>query len=51
MEFNEIWAPVVGYENKYEVSNLGKVRNSQTFKQLRDEPLADIFGAMIKQLI
>lgn len=24
---NEIWKPVVGYEGKYEVSNLGKIRS------------------------
>lgn len=30
---NEIWKDVVGFENKYEVSNLGKVKKKQTIKK------------------
>ena len=29
---NEIWKAIPGYENLYEVSNLGRVRNSKTQK-------------------
>ncbi|MCB4860769.1 NUMOD4 motif-containing HNH endonuclease [Sphingobium sp. PNB] len=31
----EVWMPVPNYENRYEVSNLGRVRNSETLKILR----------------
>lgn len=31
---NEIWKDIKGYENKYQVSNLGNVRNKKTKKQL-----------------
>ena len=27
MGLDEKWLPVIGYENRYEVSNLGKVRS------------------------
>ncbi len=32
---NETWKPVVDYETRYEVSDLGRVRNSRTLKVLR----------------
>ena len=31
----EIWKPIKNYEELYEVSNLGNVRNAKTFKTLR----------------
>lgn len=31
----EIWKPVVGFEGRYEVSDLGRVRNAVTLKILR----------------
>lgn len=31
----EVWLPVVGYEGLYEVSNLGRVRNSVTLRFLK----------------
>lgn len=30
MGLEEIWKPIFGYENRYEVSNLGKVRSIKT---------------------
>lgn len=32
VNMEEIWLPVIGYENFYEVSNLGNIRNSKTKK-------------------
>jgi hypothetical protein len=32
---NEIWRPIIGYENHYEVSNLGNIRRLGTNKNLK----------------
>lgn len=34
IQINEIWKPILNYENHYEVSNFGKVRNIKTKKLL-----------------
>lgn len=34
MENTEFWIPIVGYENNYEVSNLGRVRSLHRFLKL-----------------
>lgn len=31
----ELWLPIIGYEGLYDVSNLGRIRNSRTNKILR----------------
>ena len=41
MGLDEKWLPVIGYENRYEVSNLGKVRSTKAQKVLRGEPTKD----------
>lgn len=41
MGLEEIWKPIFGYEDRYEVSNLGKVRNIKTHQTLRGEPTKD----------
>lgn len=41
MELNEVWLPVKGYEDRYEVSNLGSVRSLKTKKLLRGDITKD----------
>lgn len=41
MGLNEKWISISGYEDRYEVSNLGKVRNSKTQQLLCGEPTKD----------
>jgi hypothetical protein len=38
MEENEEWRPVVGFEDCYDVSNLGRVRRTKYWKPYRREP-------------
>lgn len=35
MDEKEIWLPVVGYEDCYEVSNLGRVRRTETLRHVK----------------
>ena len=41
MGLKEIWKPIIGYEDRYEVSNFGKVKSLKTHQVLRGEHTKD----------
>ena len=47
-KMEEIWRPIVGYEGKYEVSNLGNVKNVKTGRILK--PSSDYDGYLLVNL-
>lgn len=44
----EEWRPVNGYEGRYEVSSLGRIRSLERYAQLRDGRKRKVYGRVLK---
>lgn len=46
---NEIWSNIVGFENFYEVSNLGRVRGKNRIRKSKGTSLSFVMGKILTQ--
>lgn len=49
MGLEEVWLPILGYEDRYEVSNLGKVKSLKSNVILRGQSTKDGYNGVIIQ--